>query len=466
MSGVEQLLAAGLFVGLLVGVAVVLGRSLTDIVVVSMLSFGLFYGFRAVLLATGLDTPSPDDLFTDGEWQQSLTRTLLAASAFVAALGLGVHATTRPGSRGFAPFLVRRDVHAGRLLQVVVLLTVGSVVLSVALIGIFGGVGALITAAKLDKALAGFYVLRIIPAVGSVVSTAGFLDLRRRNPLAAVACLTCAAVNSAAVFLWGSRSLAVITVAFIGLGLVQGARGRGAGRRVVVGLLVSAVLVVTVAGVLRSTRDTLTRGEVQDSYADASWARQASLGANAVYLDAAVLAFRDFPERWPLRDGEDFVNGVAGLVPRTVWPGKPTGIAPGSWFRQVYEPRVVNGWPMGAPALWYLNFGWLGVPLGGLVSGLAIGVIAAAQRRRPQNGFNSVAAVTAGVFVLGLGVDSQTLVYTAVWLVPLWLIARYVEDTGQDERTMPSAASGEKPGNSDDTGTSNRRETISQSTLR
>ena len=70
-------------------------------------------------------------------------------------------------------------------------------------------------------------------------------------------------------------------------------------------------------------------------------------------------------------------------MPCVLWADKPTAIPPGKWFRQVYEPKKINGSPMGAGALWYLNFGWLGLLLGGLLSGLVIGLVSAAQRRYP-----------------------------------------------------------------------------------
>src|SRR5690606_8795191 len=124
--------------------------------------------------------------------------------------------------------------------------------------------------------------------------------------------------------------------------------------------------------------------------------------------------------------GEDFVNGTLGVVPRFLWKDKPAAIAPGVWFRQVYQPQKINGWPMGAAALWYLNFGWPGLLTGGLLTGLALGVIAAGQRRRPANGFNTSVAVVIAIYVLGLGWDSETIMRSILWLLPLWLVVRYV----------------------------------------
>jgi len=151
-----------------------------------------------------------------------------------------------------------------------------------------------------------------------------------------------------------------------------------------------------------------------------------SLALNATYFDASMLAARDWPETYEFRYGEDFVTGVLGLVPRVLWEGKPDAIAPGVWFRQVYEPEKLNGWPMGAAGLWYLNFGVLGLVLGGMFSGALLGCLSAAQLRRPDNGFNTAVAVAVGIYVVGLGVDSDLLVRCVLWLLPLWLIGRFV----------------------------------------
>jgi hypothetical protein len=420
---------AGIFVAIAVGVARMSRRGMADIVTLVVMSFGLYYGLRIVLLAAGLDAPSPEDQFPSATFESDFCRAVLGASAFLATMGLGIFAATRPGMSGWAPFLLAREAVPGRQLRITVAITGCSVAISAYLLARFGAPGDLIAAAKYDKALAGYYIFRVFPAVGSVVAAGAFLDtLRARRSLSAAVCLACTALNGAAVFLWGSRGVlvAAIVVIAIGLGRSERLRGTGVGGRLVAAVAVVAIAVGAAAS-LRVARDQLTQGDTQAVIADASGWRQASLATNAVYLDAAVLAFRDVPSPLPSRNGEDFANGLRGFVPRSLWPGKPENIAPGSWFRREYEPRVVNGWPMGSPALWYINFGWLGVPLGGLLSGLAVGLVAARQRRTPDSGHNLAAVAATGIFVLSLGWDSQTPYYVLLWLVPLWLVGRYVE---------------------------------------
>lgn len=440
-------LAVALMVGLLLLGGALFARGPGDVVMLFLLSFGLFYAFRPALFVLGLDEPFPEALFDGPRTMELVTRTTLGLSLFLVLALVGIAAVTSSRSRGFGPFFVDREIDLRRAAVVVAVLTAAGALISAYLLVRFGGVGGMIAAAKQDKALAGMYILRALPAVGAVVATATFIDGRSRPDVSRVLVwlsLAAAVLDAFFVFLWGSRSVLVI----VGATLILGLRRRGSwglggphGQRTVLRLVLAGLLVIGVASGLRIARDTLTRGEVQDVYADSTTARQASLATNSILYDAAMLSFRDWPAKYEYRDGEDFAAGAVGVVPRVLWEDKPAPIVPGKWFRQVYEPGKINGWPMGAGALWYLNFGWWGLVGGGLLSGLALGSVARAQRRRPANGFNTAVGVVVGVYVLGLGWDSETILRSVIWLVPLGLVAMYVTPRhwpGEQE-TAPAA---------------------------
>ncbi len=439
------LLAAALFFGVLAIFGATQTRGPTDVVLVFLLMYSLFYGLRPLLFVLGLDVPEPEGFFDPATVATVLTVTIVGVTIFLAAALAGVVIFTGSGLRGWGPFFVSGRVSMRRSVRLTAGVTLLATLISGYLVVHFGGVGSLVTAAKFDQALAGLFVLRIAPALGAILAVGTFLEAyaRRERLVVLVFGLVCAVLNACYVFLWGSRSVLVVIGAAIVLGLHRRSRARAAQRParrpVVLRLLVAAVLVVAVAGGLRMVRDQLINGQVQAVYADAGTWRQVSLGTNAVYFDAAMLAFRDWPSQHAFRNGEDFKVGALGVVPRSIWPGKPQDVAPGSWFRQVYQPEKVNGWPMGAAALWYLNFGWPGLLLGGLLSGLVIGAVSAAQRRKPDNGFNSAAGVAIGVFVIALGVESGWLVSAVTWLVPLWLAARYLSIP--DRSDSPSSLS-------------------------
>lgn len=450
-------LAALCAVALLLATLVLAGGSLvrrpTDVVLIYLLVYGQFYVLRPVIFALGLDSPFPDVQFSALGEAPVLLKTALGLNLYLAIALLFLWLVRSSGIKGFGPFATSPTIDLRRTFLVTGAFTFVASLVSAYFLARYGSFGGVVTAAKVDKALAGLFLLRAVPALGAVVAVGAFLESRAQGTRwwVSAAALGMAVLNAAYIFMWGSRSLLVVIVA----ALVLGARSKATRRlreddtpaaptlapaldrprppspspqfgTVLLRLTAASLLVLAVAGGLRIVRDTLLTGDVQPVYAEANLARQASLGVNAVYFDAAMLAFRDWPDTYPYRGGQDFVAALYWPVPRVLWEDKPSAIAPGVWFRQRYEPLKINGWPMGAGALWYLNFGWLGLALGGALTGSMVGVISAAQLRRPDNGLNAAIAVATGVYVVGLGVDSDILVRAILWLVPLWAIARFV----------------------------------------
>lgn len=435
-------LSAFLFFGLLTLIAVRLSSGPTDILMLFVLAVGLFYGFRPLLILAGLDTPFPDRFFNLETVDQLAATTLLWLSLFLACFAVGAYVVTAlirpPGSLFFAA----HEPNPRRMVLASVVLTGTAALISAALLARYGGIGPLIAAVKVDKDLAGLYVLKVPAAIGAIVSVATFLQLRRRadgrSGRGASLVLVCGVLNGFFVFLWGQRSALVVVgvMLLLGTALRSGSRARVPTGKVVARLLLAAVIVVSVSAGLRVARDTFTRGEVQDVVANATVWRQMSLATNSIYFDSSMLAFRDWPDRYQYREGEDFILGVQGVVPRLLWEGKPKAIVAGKWFRQVYQPGTVNGWPVGAPTLWYLNFGPLGVILGGLLSGFALGWLSMAQRRSAAVGLNIGIALVLAVYVFQLGWSAEMPLYFGTWMVPLTAVVMFV--------TGGRAASGEQ----------------------
>src|SRR5262249_30878557 len=133
-----------------------------------------------VLFTLKLDQPFPEELFNGPENGQLVALTALGLSLFLALALMGVAVVTTSHGRGFGPFFIEREMDLRRASIVVAVLTAASALLSLYLLARFGGVGRMISAAKYDKALAGLYVFRTMPAVGAVVATATFIDARAR----------------------------------------------------------------------------------------------------------------------------------------------------------------------------------------------------------------------------------------------------------------------------------------------
>lgn len=449
-----NLLSAIVVIAALVGIYRSFARWPLDIVGVFCLDFMLFYGFRVVVVGTGIDTPYPDEQFT-GAAPIVTVNVMLAVFLGMVAVGLVVGRATRLQPAGLVPRF-RAPLDVGRGLVVAAGLTALASAITLALMVQYGGFGGLVRAGKLERDLAGLFFLRIVPGMGALVAAGTFLELVRRRGgrrmrggprLVAAACAAMAVVNGIWVFAWGARSLLAV-VAFVLLagyvafrvrpGTVLGADAlastttgatavRRARRRwrsqVLRGLVGVAIVALGLIVGLRVARDLVSRGELNETIADEAVVRQVSVAANTTYYDASMLAMRDWPARHGFRGGEDFVNGAAGVVPRAIWPEKPEVIVPGAWFRQIYEPEVRNGWPMGSAGEWYLNFGWIGVVSGGLVSGVVLAWVQGRLRHAAESPMAFVTTLIVGLQVIEIGVNTQSALRWVSWCLPLFLLA-------------------------------------------
>ena len=411
-----------------------------DIIGIFCLDFMLFYGFRVFAVGFGLDSVYPDDLFTGSP---PVVRANIVILVFLLAVGAGLALGGTTSARltwVFPSFKGQMSVNRG--FQVAAALTGLSTLITVYLMAKYGGFGGLIRAGKLERQLAGLFFLRTLPGLGAVVSSATFLELVRRRKgrftatsrLSAVVCAGMALLNGLWVFAWGARSLLAIVVFILLAGTVvfrtrTGTR-RIRRRQLWAGLAVVCVVAVAAIVGLRVARDFTSRGQLNTTIANQSPVRQVSVASNATYYDAVVLAVRDWPRLHEYRGGEDFTNGLAGVVPRAIWPGKPDSIVPGAWFRQVYEPTVTNGWPMGSAGEWYLNFGLVGVVLGGVLSGVCLSFASRSLAHSQTNPMVFVTTVIIGLQVLEVGFNTQSVLRWVAWCLPILLVSPFLRLRG------------------------------------
>ncbi|MGB5952357.1 MAG: hypothetical protein WBG57_07575 [Ornithinimicrobium sp.] len=436
------LVGLGVFVGLLGAGLVTLARRPTDPLFLFFIVFAMFYGFRAVLVGTGLDALNPDYLFVTSDQSQLVATTLFHLNLFLVCFIAAAWIITRSQSRTGGILFTASRPSRHLMNWVVAALTLLTLITTLSLVVAYGGVGTFMAAAKLDKALAGQYVLKLPAMLGSFISAAALIDVLRagssdrRHTLL----LTGAAgFNALCVFAWGQRSVAVVVLAMLVLGAITGKEASSAKRGRVIGrVLLAGLLVITASFSLRVVRDiTIHDDGPGTGFASSTTWRQLSVSVNGVYFDASALAFRDWPSLYSFRGGQDFVDGTAGTVPRVLNPDKPDPLV-GRAFRQVYEPEVANGWPVGAPTIWYLNFGLFGVLIGGLVSGAIVGFVARRSWAAPASGINVAVSIIVSVYVLQLGVSSETPFRLVLWLGPLapflWLIRSSDQRSASDHR--------------------------------
>lgn len=421
-AGLASAASALVLVLLLALIGFVLARRVDDPFGLFILVFGVFYAFRAVLIGFGLDPPSPERLFASTDWGGLHTRTVSALCLFLVAFLTAGYLTTRRPARTGGVLFYTGPTSPRALVVLSVVLTTMSLAVTAWLVAQFGDVSGITQASKVSNELAGVRFLKVPSALGAIVGAAAFLDLRNA-PLpsrgAQALCLGCAVANSLLVFAWGQRTLVLIVIAMV----VISPRRRAARPTVnlVARVVVAALLVIVAATLLRDTRDDLIQPDGDHSFSQQSFWRRASLGVNGVYFDASMLAYRDWPDPQQYRNGEDFRNGLLGTVPRKLWPDKPDPL-PGKWFRNVYEPKVKNGWPVGTPTLWFLNFGWLGIVVGGLFSGALYGEFTRRARAAPRSGINIAMTFVFAVLAFPMGWASQSPLLVAAWILPMLLL--------------------------------------------
>jgi hypothetical protein len=402
--------------------------------------FVLFYGFRAVVVAFGLDPLSPDYLF-GLSGPSAATRANLVLSLFLAAMIAGLALWSRVGftfPRWVFPS-IERHPSGSRYLILTVGLTALAAVITLALFARFDGFSGLLRAAKFEKELGGISFLLIVPSVAAVVAVASALDvirLRRGRLTPArrqrlIISLICALLNGYFIYAWGARSiLAIVTFCLLAGTLAFGggaaARVEQTSLRVWVGIAVAVVVGATAVVGLRFYRDTTVTGELNPELTDATGLRQLSLASNSTSYDAFVLAVRDWPHTFEFRGGEDFLAGAQTAVPRFLIPDRPDSHSVGTWFRQVYQPEKVNGWPVHSVGEWYLNFGIPGALFGGVLSGVLLGMASTALRSSRWHPLAFSLGAVVAFRVLQTGVYVETLLWWVRWVLPLVLVTAYL----------------------------------------
>jgi hypothetical protein len=389
-----------------------------DLMALTLYYLALQLLWRPLVLVVGLDTPFPTELFTAREPENLIVLGQVVVVLFL--LGLWAGARWLSPLVGPARLLYpmsRGSLSPRTLVLLAVALTAAAFVATVLLWVRYGGPAGLIQAAKVNRDIVESRGLRSIPMLAALFGIAAFFSVRRA-PLVRLLALGLIALNGYLSWTWGARDVPVISViALVAGSLIFGSVGRRAAvrrgwdwlgdprwrRR----FLMVPVLALLLAFSLRTARDTVLWGDLAPTIEGQSTVRMMAVATNNTFYDSLLLLLDDWPDEFDFRNGQDFIDGTVAAVPSALVPSQAPFVSPAVQLAQTYIDRN-NGFPATAAGDWYVNFGLLGVLLGGLVSGLIARAGQVALRRFLRDplvwGFSLVFAVR--IFPGGLWVTS------------------------------------------------------------
>lgn len=411
---------------------------------------GLDLVIRPTEFALGLDRPFPDGFIVDGAWSGPLVTVQLAAIVWIVALLVGRSIVAPFGPvRRWGVSLPDRD-RAGWL---AVLMGALAVVVTVPLWLRFGPTG-LAVAAK-SHVVDVPRVLRF-PAVGAAyvgaALTADRLLRRRRGERTASPWTPAVAyvVGAAVSFSWGARDSAILALVAIPAVAFTGDRRLTSatlqrGMRQLPMVVLGIALVLGLGFGLRAVRDQTLAGRSLVADQDTAL-RQLAVATNHTRYDAFLLTVADTV------DLESPGLGLAADAAIATVPivGGAEVEFPGVTVAQAHVPTRVNGWPLTAPGDWWFMGGLVGVMIGGLLSGIAVGVadrvLAGLDPSRRVVGLAfAVLWVTTVASSGGLSVDTPAR-FRSLLLLPLLLLVvlhRFVPTVarrGPTDRRRPALA--------------------------
>jgi len=390
---------------------------------------------RPPIILLGLDYPIPAGWFDGYEYHTIALGCLLATIWIVLFLGFFIlaRAIGMP-RRGLLP-LVERPLPITPLSVVTALVVGAATLLTAYLILKAGGLARFQFAVKIEKGMAGLYILRQINTLGIVMSilvlayfggktcaTAAERKIRRRGLLFAGTLLFIGFANN---YAWANRY--TIAIALLGTGVMWHLHVKR------ISFLKAGILGVSTFAALQSLRalrfamfsDVVGR-DVDPNF---NFWTEISLSLHLQEFDAMLLAIRDVGEKFDFRHGQDFINGLLSWIPRFLYPSKED-FGLGQWLRQAYDPTQVNGWPPAIPAAWYVNFGSIGIILGALISAVVLATFDA-HYRDTRNPWNATMGAMLTLLMAGSGIQTGFPQQIVLTLIPIWLLSIGLRATPQ-----------------------------------
>lgn len=393
---------------------------------------------RPLMFFLGLDQPYPNYLFQNDVWDllsQSLIIFLVWLVFFF--LSYSIFFQKSLSLQKVLPKVP--DNKVGLVLFTIAFITTLIGVLATGyLIDSVGSIGKFMYQVKVGKAFAGYYVIREISISGAVFSGVSLLYFekkyrmsKRRNRYRKVVWLSVLlySINLAFNYFWGNR---------YNIAMLLGALGIGWHFYIYkIHAFKAALLILVVASMLQTLKNLRSEnfGEVlfmEIKTTQPFWT-DVSLSLHMSQFDAFMLAYRDAGKVFQFRNGKDFINGLLAFIPRKLYPNKET-YAVGGWFRRVYQPEKINGWPITIIGNWYVNFGLLGIFLGASISGIITAIFDSINRNLSESYWQAGVAPPIAFFVFDGGVSTGFVQKIFLNVIPVIMFAIILGRLGRKNR--------------------------------
>jgi hypothetical protein len=144
-----------------------------------------------------------------------------------------------------------------------------------------------------------------------------------------------------------------------------------------------------------------------------------------------MLLVRDWNFWGELHYGYDILIGNLSAIPRFMWDSKPEQVLPGAWFRQIYEPNSINGWPFSVIGEWVISFWLLGLIVGAAVTSYIYRGLENLYcgRTEPMNFFIMIFIC---LTVIQNGSILQFLPEYILWILPFYLVNNFCVKEGEN----------------------------------
>ena len=401
---------------------------------------------RPAFIIFGLDDLYPYGHFEPDPWWAMATASF-AGLVWLVFVIVGYEALKLP-ARALAPLLPQAPARPDRRLVALagVILTSISVGITALLIHQFGSLAQFTYSVKVGKELTGSYGFMQLTVLAALVCAYGlFLTVGqgprgcRPSVVATTGFLVLIAANLAANYAWGNRYNIALTVFVIALGWHYYVRPFRV-REILIGGIAFAALLQG----LKYVRMALLGEAINEQldFGESFWL-SLSLSLHFGQFDAFVLALKDAGTLFDFRHGQDFWNGLISWVPRAILPDRESYHI-GAWFRQVYEPETINGWPITVLGSWYVNFGVIGLGLGAVLSGMLAAAVDYAYRGVSLQAWHALVGPGLAFFLFDGGINTgfpQALITIALPLGLLALALRVMPHRSQGKRDPLSEGS-------------------------